>query len=285
MVPRPQDEELNYSMLIVDEQYFPVYEIELLAGRNFTAAETATGWTTSHKVILNERAAKQLGFEPAAAAAGQTILWGEPFEVVGVVKDYHHLSLREEIKPSIFLPSQADGFFTLIIEPTQLKERLAEIQAIYQQIFPGNPFNYSFTDEVFAQQYAREDQLSFAFSLAGILAILISCLGLFALAAYSVQQRTKEIGIRKVLGASSQSLVRLIGADFLILVLIGIGISIPISWYLMDNWQADFPYRSGLSVLTFVLAGLVSLVVAMVTVGLQAVRAALANPVEAIRSE
>ncbi|MFN3997551.1 ABC transporter permease [Algoriphagus sp.] len=127
--------------------------------------------------------------------------------------------------------------------------------------------------------------MSLAFSIAGILAILISCLGLFALAAYEVQQRTKEIGIRKVLGASSESLIKLVSADFLILVMLGIVIAVPISWYLMNSWQEGFPYRSGLSLSTFLLAGILSLVIALLTVGVQAVRAAWANPVEAIKTE
>jgi putative ABC transport system permease protein len=285
LMPRPEDENYNYSMLIIDEQFFPVYEIDLLAGRNFTIEETAASWNTINKVILNEKAAKQLGFENAESAAGQSILWGQPFEVVGVVKDYHHLSLREEIKPTIFLASQADGYFTLNMQSSNMKANLADIQEIYQEIFPGNPFNYSFIDEVFAKQYQQEAQLSLAFSIAGILAIVISCLGLFALAAYEVQQRTKEIGIRKVLGASSQSLIKLISGDFMILVFLGIVIAVPISWYAMNTWQQEFPYRSGLSTMTFLLAGFLSLLTAMLTVGVQAIRAAWSNPVESIKNE
>jgi len=284
-VPRPEDAEYNYSMLIIDEQFIPVYGIELAAGRNFNLEETVGGWNSINKVILNEKAARQLGFETPESAVGQNILWGRPFEVLGVVKDYHHMSLREEIKPSILLASQADGFFTLVVEPTNMKGSLASIEALYKEVFPGNPFNYSFLDEVFERQYQQEVQLSLAFSIAGILAIVISCLGLFALAAYEVQRRTKEIGIRKVLGASSESLIKLVGVDFLILVGIGIVLAIPISWYFMNSWQESFPYRSGLSIGTFSLAGGLSLVVAAFTVGIQAVRAAWANPVESIKNE
>lgn len=285
LVPRPEDAEYNYSMLIIDEQFFPVYEIELAAGRNFNPQETLAGWNSINKVILNEQAALQLGFESPEDAVGQNILWGNPFEVIGVVKDYHHMSLREEIKPSIFLASQADGFFTLTMDSDNIRENLASIQQLYEEVFPGNPFNYSFMDEVFAAQYRQEAQLSLAFTIAGVLAILISCLGLFALAAYAVQQRTKEIGIRKVLGASSESLIKLVSKDFLILVVLGIVLAIPIAWYLMSSWQEDFPYKAGLSITTFAFAGGLSLLVALLTVGVQAIRAAWANPVEAIRSE
>ncbi len=285
LVPRPEDAEYNYSMLIIDEQFLPVYEIELLAGRNFNSDEAFGSWNSINKVILNEQASLQLGFESPENAVGQNILWGNPFEVVGVVKDYHHMSLREEIKPTIFLASKADGFFTIILEPNNVRENLASIQQLYEEVFPGNPFNYSFMDEVFARQYQQEAQLSLAFSIAGVLAILISCLGLFALAAYSVQQRTKEIGIRKVLGASSESLIQLVSKDFLVLVSIAIVLAFPISWYVMDSWQAGFPYKAGLSLLTFGLAGGLTLLIALLTVATQAIRAAWANPVEAIRSE
>jgi putative ABC transport system permease protein len=285
LVPRPEDEEYNYSMLIIDDQFIPVYEIELAAGRNFNLEEIQASWNTINKLVLNEKAILQLGFESAEAAVGQSILWGKPFEIVGVVKDYHHMSLREEIKPTIFLASQADGFFTLTMDPANMRDNLADIQSLYQEIFPGNPFNYSFMDEVFARQYQQEAQLSLAFSIAGVLAIAISCLGLFALAAYSVQQRTKEIGIRKVMGASSQSLIQLVSKDFIVLVSIAIVLAFPISWYVMDSWQAGFPYKAGLSLVTFGVAGGLTLLIALLTVATQAIRAAWANPVEAIRSE
>ena len=286
LVPRPEDKDYNYSMFIIDEQFLPVFEIELVAGRNFTVQETSAGWNSISKVIINEKAAKQLGFEDSESASGQNILWGtNSYEILGVVKDYHHMSLREEIKPMIFLGNQADGFITLTMESTNMKENLAQLQDLYREFFPGNPFNYSFIDEVFARQYQQEVQLSLAFSIAGILAIVISCLGLFALAAYEVQQRTKEIGIRKVLGASSQSLIKLISTDFMILVVLGIIVAIPVSWYFMNGWLSEFPYKPELSASSFVAAGLVSLLVALATVGVQAIRAAWANPVESIRNE
>jgi putative ABC transport system permease protein len=285
LVARPEDKENNYSMFIIDEQFIPTYEIEVLAGRNFTSAEADQNWNNLNKVMLNESAAEQLGFENPAAAVGQNILWGKPFEVVGVTKDYHHVSLREPIKPMIFLASEADGFFTLVVDPSQMKEAIAAVQKTYESIFPGNPFSYSFMDESFAAQYGQESQLSLAFSIAGILAILISCLGLFGLAAYAVQQRTKEIGIRKVMGASTRSLLSLISKDFVILVAVAMVFAFPLAWYAMDAWQADFPYKAGLSVWTFGFAGIVTLLIALITVGSQAIKAAWANPVDAMRDE
>jgi putative ABC transport system permease protein len=285
LVARPEDEENNYSMFIIDDQFIPIYEIEVLAGRNFNSEEADQSWNKLNKVMLNESATIQLGFDNPAAAVGQNILWGNPFEIMGVIKDYHHMSLREQIKPMIFLASEADGFFTLVVDPSQMKEAIAATQKTYESMFPGNPFNYSFLDESFASQYELEKQLSLAFSIAGLLAILISCLGLFGLAAYAVQQRTKEIGIRKVMGASTKSLMGLISKDFVILVSIAMIFAFPLAWYAMNTWQADFPYKAGLSVWTFVFAGMVTLIISLFTVGSQAIKAAWTNPVNSLKRE
>lgn len=285
LAPRPEDKDYNYSMFIIDEQFLPTYGIEVLAGRNFNRGEAEANWNKLRKVMLNAKAAKQLGFESPEAAVGQNILWGEPFEVVGVIADYHHMSLREEISPMILLAAEASGYFTLILENADMSAQIQEIEKIFKDVFPGNPFNYSFLDEVYGRQYQQEQQLSQAFSVAGGLAILISCLGLFGLSAYSVQQRTKEIGIRKVLGASTPSLLTLISKDFLILVLVAMVVAFPLAYYAMQSWQADFPYQAGFSALTFILAGVGSIGLALLTVGFQALKAAWANPVESIRNE
>lgn len=285
MVARPEDKDYSYSIFIIDEQFIPSYEIVVLAGRNFNSYEAEQSYTRSNKVMLNESAAAQLGFENPTTAVGQNILWGKSFEVVGVTRDYHHMSLREEIKPMIFLASQANVFFTLVVDPAQMKEAIVATQKTYESAFPGNPFTYSFMDEKFGAQYALESQLSLAFSIAGLLAILISCLGLFGLTAYAVEQRTKELGIRKVMGASTKSLLSLISKDFIVLVFLGMILAFPLAWYSMNSWQADFPYKAGLSFWTFSLAGILILAIALLTVGSQALKAAWANPAETLKSE
>ena len=284
-VPRPEDKDYNYSMFIIDDQFIPTYGIEVVAGRSFNRGEAEANWNNLRKVMLNAKAAKQLGFESPEAAVGQSILWGEPFEVVGVIADYHHMSLREEISPMVLLAAEASGYFTLILDNSNMSAQIGEIEKIYKEVFPGNPFTYSFLDEIYGRQYQQEQQLSQAFSVAGGLAILISCLGLFGLSAYSVQQRTKEIGIRKVLGASTPSLLTLISKDFLILVVVAMIVAFPLAYYAMQSWQADFPYQAGFSALTFVLAGAGSIGLALFTVGFQALKAAWSNPVESIRNE
>jgi putative ABC transport system permease protein len=285
LVPRPEDEEYNYSIFIMDEQFIPTYEIQVLAGRNFNRTESEANWNNLRKVMLNAKAAEQLGFESPESAIGQSILWGEPFEVVGVIADYHHLSLRQEIDPMILLAAEASGYFTLQLDNANLQAQIQEVEKIYKEVFPGNPFNFVFLDEMYGKQYQREQQLSQAFSVAGGLAILISCLGLFGLSAYTVQQRTKEIGIRKVLGAGTVNLLTLISKDFLLLILVAMVIAFPLAYYAMKSWQADFPYQAGFSVFTFAIAGIVSLGFALLTVGFQALKAAWANPVDSIRAE
>ena len=286
MVPRPEDRDQSYAMGIIDEKFLEVYEIEIKSGRSFSPGEARQGWYASRKLMVNESAAEALGFDGAENAAGQSIKWGEDvYEIVGVVADYHHLSLKEEILPMILLPNEGQAYFSLIVDPVNLEESLTSLQATFEEIFPGNPFEYYFMDEQFASQYAEDQQLSKAFTTAGILAILISCLGLFGLAAYAVEQRTKEIGIRKVLGASSPSVIRLIISDFVILLLLAIILAFPLAWYGMKTWQADFPYQAGLSIWTFLFGACVTIFIALLTVGFQALKAAWSNPVDAIRAE
>ncbi|MHA7128201.1 ABC transporter permease [Algoriphagus namhaensis] len=286
MVPRPEDKDQSYAMGIIDEKFLEIYEIEIKAGRSFSTNEAAQGWYGSRKLMVNETATRTLGFDSAEAAAGQDIKWGQDvYEIVGVVEDYHHLSLKEEILPMILLPNEGQGYFSLVVDPMNMESHLATLEDVFKESFPGNPFEYYFMDEQFAAQYAEDQQLSKTFTIAGILSILISCLGLFGLAAYAVEQRTKEIGIRKVLGASSQVVIRLITRDFVLLVLVAVLIAFPLAWYGMKTWQADFPYQAGLSVWTFALGGIVTLLIAFFTVGTQALKAAWANPVDAMRDE
>ncbi|MDN3203316.1 ABC transporter permease [Algoriphagus sediminis] len=286
MVPRPEDRDQSYAMGIIDEKFLDIYEIEIKAGRGFNPNETKVGWYESGKLMINESASRVLGFDGPESAAGNDIKWGEDvYEIVGVVEDYHHLSLKEEILPMILLPNEGQAYFSLIVDPTNLESNLASLQSTFEEIFPGNPFEYYFMDEQFAAQYAEDRQLSKTFTIAGVLSILISCLGLFGLAAYTVEQRTKEIGIRKVLGASSKGVIKLITKDFVLLVFVAIIIAFPLAWYGMNTWQSDFPYQAGLSLWTFLLGGLITLLIAFFTVGTQALRAAWSNPVDAMRDE
>jgi len=281
----PGDEKKSYAMLIVDDQFFKTYDINVKYGTGFTLPMLEHGWPKTKKVILNEAAVRQLGYADNNAVIGQKIKWNNDFEIVGVVKDYHHLGLHEQIKPMIFLPAVADGFFTLKMETGNISGKMEQIRAIYQKNFPGEPFSYSFLDEVYDKQYKAEYQLGKIFIAAAFTAVLIACLGLLGLAMFAARQRVREIGIRKILGANVLSLVNLISADFLKLVTVALVIASPIAWFAMHRWLEGFAYRITMQWWMFAAAGLMAVLIAFVTVSIQAVKAAIANPVKSLRSE
>ncbi len=284
--PQKGDEKKSYHMFIADEHFFDTYGIKLAEGTAFSAAEAALGWSKAKKIILNERAAAELGFAKNERATGQTIFWaGKPYEVAGGVKDYHHLSLQTAIEPIVFLPAVSAGYFTLQTGSGSLSQKISTLNALYNKYYAGNPFEYFFADETFNRQYAAEQQLGNIFIAAAIVAIVIACLGLFGLAAFTAQQRTKEIGIRKVLGASVTSIAMVLSIDFIKLVLIAIVIASPLAWWAGSNWLRDFAYRTQIGWWMFVTAGGIAVLIAVLTVSSQAIKAAVANPVKSLRTE
>ncbi|MCY7353007.1 MAG: ABC transporter permease [Cytophagaceae bacterium] len=283
--PTPGDENKNYRMFIADQNFFDVYGIKLAQGRPFTKAEADASWNNAPRVIVNERAARQLGYDPKGIVAGRKLLWGKEYEIVGVVKDYHHLSMHQPIEPVIYLPSTGYSYFTIRTDVRELPAKLATLEALYKQTFPGNPFDYFFADEAYNRQFRTERQLGQVFVAASLVAILIACLGIFGLAAFAAQQRTKEIGVRKVLGASVTSIVALLSKDFLKLVFIAILIACPVAWWGMNRWLQDFAYKIDIEWWVFALAGGLAVGIALLTVSFQSVKAALMNPVKSLRSE
>ncbi|UEG55160.1 ABC transporter permease [Mucilaginibacter daejeonensis] len=285
MQPAPGDDKFSYAMLIVDNDFFSTYDIKIKNGSGFSPAMLEHGWPKTKKVILNEAAVKQLRYKDDASVIGKKIKWRGDFEVVGVVKDYHHLGLHEQIKPMIFLPAVADGFFTLKIDQRDLPARIEQIRRIYQKNFPAEPFNYSFLDEVYDKQYKAEYQLGNIFIAAAGTTVFIACLGLLGLAMFAAKQRTKEIGIRKVLGASVIDLIDLISADLLKMVMIAMVIAWPVAWLIMDKWLQNFAYRIHMQWWMLVAGGALALLIALLTVSFQAMKAATLNPVNTLRNE
>lgn len=283
--PKKEDEKKSYSMFISDDKFFDTYEIDFAQGVAFSQNDAERSWNNVRKVIINEKAAESLGFEKKENIIGQKILWGEPFEVIGVVKDYHHIALREAIKPTIYLASVSFAYFTIKTDISNIQSKMNTIKVIYDKTFSGNPFEYFFADERYDQQYSQEQKLGNVFVTAASIAVLIACMGLFGLAAFSARQRVKEIGIRKVLGASVKDITTLLSKDFIKLVLISILIASPVAWWLMHNWLKDFAYRTDISWWIFVVAGLIAVVIAVTTVSFQAIKAAMANPVKSLRTE
>jgi putative ABC transport system permease protein len=273
---------------MVDRDFLPVYEMELLDGRNFWPEEKGMS-SDSASIILNESAAKQLGFENAASAIGQEVyLGGQQMQVIGVIRDYHHLGLHHSINPMMLTLhlDEDPEIFSVKVSAANLRATIAQIREQWDKSFPGNPFDFFFLDNYFAVQYNTEQRFGQVFMLFAALAILIACLGLLGLAAYAAERRTKEIGIRKVLGATVANLVELLSKDFVKLVLLANVIAWPFAWYAMNKWLQNFAYRIDISWWVFALVPLGgTLMIALLTVSTQAIKAALANPVEALRYE
>jgi putative ABC transport system permease protein len=278
-------EKTSYAMFISDDKFFDTYNITFAQGKTFSGSDVEASFNKVRKVVLNESAALSLGFKVTDNLVGEKILWGEPFEVIGVVKDYHHLSLREPIKPTIYLASPSGSYFTLLTDSRDMKSKLSTLKKVYTSQFGSNPFEYFFADENYDKQYKSEQKLGSLFVAAACVAVLIACLGLLGLATFSARQRIKEIGVRKVLGASVTDIAALLSKDFIKLVLVALVVASPIAWYVMHKWLQDFAYRTEINVWIFLLAGIIAVGIALTTISFHAVKAALANPVKSLRSE
>jgi putative ABC transport system permease protein len=262
--------------------FIPTMGMEMQSGRNF-----ARNYYDTLSMILNESAVQLMGLKNPV---GANIKWyGQKFQVIGVVKNFHFESLHEPIRPLFFtLADQAwNGWYRTIVRIAsgREKETIDRIEKYYATFNPGFKLDYVFLDEVFQKQYASENQMAVLSRYFAGLTILISCLGLFGLAAFTAQRRRKEIGIRKVLGASEGKIVGMLSKEFIQLVGISIVIASPIAWIVMSNWLSGFSYRTEINGWLFVFSGGVALLIALITVSLQAVRAAVSNPVTSLRSE
>ena len=271
----------------VDERYIPTLDIKMATGRNFSEQFP----TDSLAMIMNESAVKAFGFKDGNDALGKRIIRQNsvrgtniPFTVVGVVKDFNFKSLHEAITPLLMVLSPSSG---LIIK-TKTKDvagLLTTIKARWKSFGPEEPIDYAFMDELYNKTYETEQKTGSILNIFALLTILVACLGLFGLATYTAEQRSKEIGIRKVLGASVSQVTNMLSREFIKLVLIACVIAFPLSWWAMHKWLQDFAYRINITWWVFVLAGVAALFIALFTVSFQAIKAALANPVKSLRSE
>ena len=256
--------------------------MKMAAGRPFSKNFGAE----ASKVLLNETAVKRMNLKDPV---GKNIkMFGGNFQIIGVVKDFHFESLHEPVVPAfIILAGGTNPAYKIMvrIKNDHQKETIAQIQHLYESYNPGFPFTYSFLDEAYQKQYETETRVSTLSEYFSVLAILISCLGLFGLVAFTAQKRQKEIGIRKVIGASVNSITFMLTKDFLGLVFIAVLIAFPLSWYLMDRWLSSFAYRINISPLVFLIAIASVILITILTVSFQAIKAALANPVKSLRSE
>ena len=271
----------------MDYDFMDVFKMKLLAGRNFSKNFPKDQDTS---VIISESAARLLGFKKPADAIGQTLVVpdfdGLKPVITGVVNDYHQVSLKKALEPSIFLCDIYGGeYYSLRVNTSHLSQTIQHVQDAWVKSFPGNPFEYFFLDDYFNKQYSNEQKFGQLFTSFAVLAIILSCLGLFGLSAYTASQRIKEIGIRKVLGATVVNITSMLSKDFLKLVAVSVIIATPVVWLVMHNWLQSFAYRIDISWWIFPAAGIIALFIALLTVSYQAVKAALMNPVKSLRSE
>ncbi len=280
-----KDVRMNY----VDTRYLQTLNIQPVAGRLFSDEFPAD---TTNAIIINENAIKAIGFSSPQQSIGKKLYFDYrdstyTLQIAGVVKDFHYEDLHLPITPYGFALSSQPQYNYMIVhaKPGNINSILQTIQNTWHNLNPTEPFEYSFLDENFQKNYDAESKLSAIVTYFTFIAILISCLGLFGLATFSAEQRTKEIGIRKVLGASVSGIVGLLSKDFLKLVAISICIASPVAWYVMNKWLQDFAYRTNISWTVFVITAIVALLIALFTISFQAIRAAVSNPVKSLRTE
>ena len=300
------DTKIDAGLIQIDPGFIPLYGLRLVAGRNFTIADTARRGNDAGSAgpapaqspfrafILNETAARSLGFSRPADAVGAQISSGFSGilgPVVGVVKDFHSQSLHEKIQPFFFTTQQnAGGTLSLklssaALSAAQVKTLMTQLEASFKKVYPESLFQSRFFDESLERLYLREQQTAEILDIAMGIAIFISCMGLFGLAAFTANQRTREIGIRKVLGASTPQLVSMLSRQFIVLVALSTAIAAPLAGWGMHQWLQDFAYRTTMPWWIYVVAGVSAVAIALLTVSFQAIRAAIANPVTSLRSE
>jgi len=271
----------------MDFDFLEVFKMKLIAGRAFSEQFVKDPDTS---VIVSATAARMLGFTKPEDAIGQTIAipsfnkWS-PI-IVGVVNDYHQVSLKKALEPSIFFCSKYEGeFYSIRINTGSVTQTIEHVKQSWIKAFPGNPFEFSFLDDYFNQQYENERKFGGLFLTFAALAVMVGCLGLFGLSAYTATQRTKEIGIRKTLGSSERGIFILLSQEYLKLIGLSILLATPLVWWVMNGWIQSFPYRTSISIAIFAIAGSMVLFVALLTITYQTLRAARINPVDSLRYE
>ncbi|WP_268035326.1 ABC transporter permease [Algoriphagus sp. PAP.12] len=260
------------------------FGLELAAGRSYSRDYPSD---STSAMVLNESAARQYGYSNPEEIIGKKFdQWGRSGTVIGVVKDFNYTSLHEAVEP-LTLPfaAFASRYMSVKVKTENLPRTLAEIESVWKELVPQRPFIYSFLDEDFNAQYESDFRFRKIFTTFSVLAIFIACLGLLGLATYTAEQRTKEIGVRKVLGANTGSIVALLSKDFIKLVLVAIVIATPVAWYAMNKWLEGFAYQSQVHWWVFLIAGILAVVVAIVTISFQSIKAASMNPVKSLKSE
>jgi ABC-type antimicrobial peptide transport system permease subunit len=275
------DNNSQVSLKFTDEDYFKTFGIQFLAGEPFAKSDTMKDF------VVNETFTKLVGTTPEKAIGKQVRLGSDDWKtIVGVVKDFKTSSLKEPIKPIVLTSSKGNYYVTAIkLNSADIKKTSASIENEWNDYFPKYAYKKSFVDDTITGFYAQEDQLELLYKIFAGIAIFISCLGLYGLVSFMAVQKTKEIGVRKVLGASVKNIIFIFSKEFTLLILTGSVIAIPLAWYFMGNWLQNFTFRIEMKPVIFVIAVLISVLVAWSAVAYKSVKAALANPVDSLRAE
>lgn len=265
--------------MAIDEHFLDFYGIRMKEGNNFSGARM-----DSARFILNETAVREMGLKDPIGK--RLRIQKTNGTISGVVKDFHYMSMRKKIEPAVFIYSPQQGWqLSVKVKPGHAHDAVAATEKMFKQFHPDLPFEYSFLDDTFTQIYTDDKRTGSLFAVFAFIAVFISCLGLFGLATYTAQVKTREVGIRKVLGASISGIVALLSKEFLKLVLIGMFIAMPFAWYAINDWLQDYAYRITVPWDVFILSGIISLGIAIAAVSVRTLQAALANPVKSIKSE
>jgi ABC-type antimicrobial peptide transport system permease subunit len=260
--------------------------MKLIAGRNISASDSLKD------LVINETFCKMLGFKYPQQAIGKVLYNNDrPYAITGVVADFHQGSFHEAIHPAVIgkMPEREQSIAIKLNSDEKnlatVKETIATMEKQWKKIYPDEPFNYSFLNESITWLYGQEQNTSWLVNVAMLITIFISCMGLFGVAMFTAESRTKEIGIRKVLGATVVDVATMISKDFIRLVLVALVIASPVAWYFMNQWLQDFVYRTRIGALVFIFAGVSAILIALFTVSIQAIKAGMANPVKSLRTE
>ncbi|HSZ31882.1 MAG TPA: FtsX-like permease family protein, partial [Puia sp.] len=267
--------------LNVDENFIRTFGMKMLAGRFYSGEFNGS----DSEYVVNETAVKMMQMDPVEAVGKIISFRGHEGMIIGVVKDFNIRPAHQPIEPLIIRYRSSGNFLVIRTEAGNIKKTLASLQNSFQEIYGNNPFSYGFVDQDLDQLYRAESKMGKLFNIFSVLSIMISCLGLFGLAAFATQRRAREIGVRKVLGAGETGIVVLLAKEFLKLVIISLLIAFPVSWYVMNQWLRGYAYKTNISVWVFLSAGIITMLIAFLTVSYQTIRAAIANPVVTLRIE
>jgi ABC-type antimicrobial peptide transport system permease subunit len=269
------------NVKFADEDYIKTYGLKLIQGENIVKSDTAT------RFVVNETFTKALGFENPADAIGIPVnMWGNKAMISGVIKDFHASPLKVELSPVIILAGTRSYYVGAVkLNTKDLIPAMKSVQSVWESVYPKYVFEYKFLDDQIASFYDGERRNAYTLGFFSLIAICIACIGLFGLVSFMVQQKVKEIGIRKTFGATVFQIVRILSNEFLILIGIAFVLAAPIAFYFMDKWLSNFPYKYTMNGLEFFAAFVLTLLISMITVGYRSVRAARANPVDALRTE